>query len=313
VSHASRLKRCWFCGERHVRPGDPPEHIIPAALGAELTTNAVAGSCNERAGREIDHPLVSDLFVGFNRVFYDIRDRRGSPPPNLAHRAKLKDGTPVAVDMREKPWRMTILPKVKEEGEDRFTLTVSSMEEAEEIIEKKRKRTGQNWRVEKERRYKDEHPEVLITVSLDTRIRVRARAKMTLGTLSKVLPEEWLDSPEAQQLQEWLWDPRPKRDGKEIGAMHSAADGALGVLCQPPYHLVALMPMGVDRLMVMVILFGKEVMPYEVQLPAGIAAPETCWVMDPRKRKVREVGYMELINEIGASSGHEGDEHGGIF
>lgn len=288
MSSASRLKRCWFCGKRHVRPGDPPEHIIPAALGAELTTEAVACSCNERAGKEIDRPLVSDLFVAFNRVFYDIRDRRGNPPPNPPHRARLKDGTPVALDMREKPWRITIQPQLKEEVDDRFTLTVSSMEEAEEIIEKKRKRTGQNWRVEKERRYKDDHPEVLIAVSLDTRIRIRATAKMVLGALSKVLSEEWLDSPDAQQLQEWLWDPRPKRDGEEIGAMHNAADGALSVLCRPPDHLVALMPMGLDKLMVMVILFGKEVMPYEVQLPAGIDAAETCWMMDPRKRTVRK-------------------------
>lgn len=297
MSPRFHLKRCWFCGERHVRPGDPPEHIVPAALGAELTTDAVAGVCNRRAGKEIDQPLVSDLFVAFNRIYYGIEDRHGNAPPNLVHRAALRDGTPAVVDMREKPWRVTVLPKVKEEGEDRFTLTVSSMEEAEEIIEKKRRRTGQNWRMVDQRRFQDEHPEVLINVSLDTRIRIRARAKMVLGALSKVLPEEWLDSPEAQQLQEWLWDPRPKQGGEEIGALHNAAGGILGDLCVPPEHLVCFQPMGRNGLMVMIILFGKEVLPYEIKL-AGMPAPENCWVLNPKTRKVRELSLIELAHEV---------------
>jgi hypothetical protein len=301
------VKRCWFCGERHVGANDPPEHIIPAALGAELTTDAVAHSCNERAGQEVDQPLVNDLFVAFNRVFFDIRDRRGRRPPNPVRNATFKDGTPVNLETRNGPWEAKVIPQVRQEG-DGFVITASSVEEAEEIIAKKSERTGQQFKVVGERHSGEERPEVVFTLSLDTRLRVRARAKMVLGVLSKVFPEAWLDSPEAHQLQEWLWDPRPKLDGAEIGAMHNAADGALGFLCHPPDHLVALIPMGVDRLMVLVILFGKEVMPYEVQLPPGIAAPETCWVMDPQKRKVREVDYMELITEISTSSG---DENGG--
>lgn len=275
-------RRCWFCGERHTAADDPPEHIIPAALGAELTTDAVAHSCNERAGQEVDQPLVNDLFVAFNRVFFDIRDRRGRQPPNPVRNAAFKDGTPVNLETRNGPWEAKVIPQVREEG-DGFVITAGSVEEAEEIIAKKSERTGHQFRVVDERRSDDEHLEVVFTLSLDTRLRVRARAKMVLGALSKVFPEAWLDSPEAQQLQEWLWDPRPKLDGAEIGAMHNAVDGVLSLMCQPPEHLVALMPMGVDRLMVLVILFGKEAMPYEVQLPDGIAAPETCWVMDPQE------------------------------
>lgn len=305
---APARRRCWFCGQAHTAADDPPEHIVPATLGAELTTDAVAASCNERAGKEVDQPLINDLFVAFNRVFFDIRDRRGNRPPNPVRNATFRDGTPVTLETRHGPWEAKVIPQVREEG-DRFVITAGSVEEAEEIIAKKSQRSGQQFKVVGEQRSGEEHPEVLFTVSLDTRIRVRARAKMVLGALSKVFPDTWLDSPEAHQLQEWLWDPRPKRDGAEVGAMHTAVD-ELGFLCQPPNHLVALMPMGVDRLMVLVMLFGKEVMPYEVQLPDGMVAPELCWVMDPRKRKVREVGLMKLINEIGPGSEHE-DEHGG--
>ena len=121
---------------------------------------------------------------------------------------------------------------------------------------------------------------------------------MTLGTLSKVLPEDWLDSDDAKKLQDWLWDPRPKRDGEPIGASHAAAEGHLSFVCEPPEHLVALMPMGMERMMVMIILFGKEVIPYEVSLH-GIEAPEDCWVMDPKTRKVRHMKWIEQVHEVG--------------
>jgi hypothetical protein len=198
---ARNLKRCWFCGERHVSPDDPPEHIIPAALGAELTTDAVCEACNRRAGKEIDYPLVNDLFVAFNRVFYDIRDRRGNRPPNPARNATLADGTPAMLETREIPWRAAAMPQVREEGKC-ITITAGSVEEAEEIIAKKSERTGQRLRVVEERRSKRDHAEVRFTVTLDTRLRIRARAKIVLGALSRVLPEEWLDSPDAKQLQE---------------------------------------------------------------------------------------------------------------
>lgn len=298
MSSSKPTKRCWFCGQRHVRPGDPPEHILGAAIGAELTTDAIARSCNKRAGGEVDQPLAKDLFVAFNRVFYDIRDRRGNRPPNPVRGAALEDGTPVVLETRNGPWEAKVIPCVREEGE-RLIVTAGSVEGAAEAIAKRNERTGQKFRVVEERRSHEEHPKVHFTLSMDLRIRIRARAKMVLGVLSKVFPEEWLDSPEAHQLQEWLWDPRPKLDGEQIGAMQHSAEGILGYMCEPPEHLVSLQPMGVDRLMVTIILFGKEVIPYEVQLP-GIPAPDSCWVMDPKTRKVRELSYIELVHEVGA-------------
>ena len=49
--------------------------------------------------------------------------------------------------------------------------------------------------------------------------------------------------------------------------------------------------------MVMVMLFGKEIIPYEVSV-SGIEAPKDCWVMDPRKRKVRHLKWIEQIHEV---------------
>lgn len=117
MSSSKLAGRCWFCDQRHFRPVDPPEHILGAAIGAELTTDAVARSCNERVEREVEQPLAYDLFIAFDRVFYDIRDRRGSRPPNPPHRATFKDGTPVQMEMRELPWRATVIPQIREEGE----------------------------------------------------------------------------------------------------------------------------------------------------------------------------------------------------
>jgi hypothetical protein len=297
MTSSRRPRRCWFCGRRHVAADDPPEHIIPAALGAELTTDAVAEECNRRAGKEIDRPLVEDPFIAFNRVFYDVRDRRGGRPPNPARNATLADGSPAILETREIPWRATAVTQIRDEG-SRLTIKASSLEEAEEIIAKKSERTGQRFRIVDERRSKKDHVEVHFTITLDTRLRIRARAKFVLGALSRVLPDDWLDSPDAVQLLEWLWDPRPKRDGEEIGAMHASPEGLLGFMCEPPEHLIALAPGGNDELLVMVTIFGKDFMPYEVRL-GDLEMPETCWVMDPRRRKVRELRYIELVHEVG--------------
>jgi hypothetical protein len=171
----SRLgSRCWFCGERHLSPDDPPEHVIPAALGAELTTDRVAGVCNRRAGKEIDQPLLADPFIGFNRVFYDTRDRRGGRPPNPARNASLADGSPAVLDTRVMPWRATALPQIRGEGE-RLTITAGSVEEAEKMISKRSERTGQRYRVLEQRRAKNDHAEVMSTVTLDIHLRIRAR------------------------------------------------------------------------------------------------------------------------------------------
>lgn len=298
LSPASPRKRCWFCGECHLSPDDPPEHVIPAALGAELTTDAVAAACNRRAGKEVDQPLLNDPFVAFNRIFFDIRDRRGGRPPNPVRNATLADGAPATLETREIPWGATALPRIREEG-DRVTITAGSIEEAEEIAAKKSERSGQRYRPLETRRTQRGHAEVKFTVTLDIRLRIRARSKIVLGALSKVLPEEWLDTADATQLQDWLWDPRPKQDGKEIGAMHTAPDGLLAYMCEPPEHLIALQPTGADGLMVMVMLFGKEVLPHEIRLP-GIEVPELCWVMDPRNRTVRELDYGALVLEVGS-------------
>jgi hypothetical protein len=42
TAHAPlRSGRCWYCGEKVLREGDPLEHVIPAAIGGTLTTNRV--------------------------------------------------------------------------------------------------------------------------------------------------------------------------------------------------------------------------------------------------------------------------------
>ncbi len=87
-----------------------------------------------------------------------------------------------------------MIPRVREEGA-RLIITAGSVEEAEEVIAKRSERTGQKFRVLEERRSQEEHPKVQFTLSMDTRIRVRARAKMVLGVLSKVFPRSGSTAP----------------------------------------------------------------------------------------------------------------------
>lgn len=206
-----RSGRCWACGEEHLAVGDPVEHIVQAALGGTLTTDRFARACNTKLGELIDQPFIEDHFVALARVLFDIRDprrRKDRPPPHPRHEAELNDGTPIKVEMRDGLWRPVITPRLVEEGEGEelvFRITARSQAEADEMMRKKLerlKRDGHDVSAYEMRNVEHEDAaEAKMTVSIDGTIRVRAVAKMTLGALSKVLPDEWLDTPDAKRLQ----------------------------------------------------------------------------------------------------------------
>jgi hypothetical protein len=89
---------------------------------------------------------------------------------------------------------------------------------------------------------------VEVSVELNKWIWARAGAKIAVGCASLVFSERWLDSPQAAQLQGWLWDDRPRAlDGiSELPVVLPQMiepGGVLADLCSPPEHLLAFWPL----------------------------------------------------------------------
>lgn len=304
-----RSGRCWACGEEHLAVGDPVEHIVQAALGGTLTTDRFARACNTKLGELIDQPFIEDHFVALARVLFDIRDprrRKDRPPPHPRHEAELNDGTPIKVEMRDGLWRPVITPRLVEEGEGEelvFRITARSQAEADEMMRKKLerlKRDGHDVSAYEMRNVEHEDAaEAKMTVSIDGTIRVRAVAKMTLGALSKVLPDEWLDTPDAKRLQGWLWGRRKSEggDGLPMAAPKSIPD-LMKDMVSPPEHLVFFMPAGPDAVNLLIVLFGQEIMGQQIQLHGAPSPGKLAWAMDPKALTLRETDFDQLALRV---------------
>lgn len=305
----SRPGRCWACGKEHLAVGDPVEHIIQAALGGTLTTDRFARACNTELSELIDQPFLNDHFVGLARVFFDIRDprrRQDRPPPNPRHEAELADGTSIRIEMRGGPWRPVITPRLVEEGEGEdliLRITASSQAEADEMMRKKLERLQRDGHdvssYEMQNVEHQEAAEVKMMVSIDGTIRVRALAKMTLGVLSKVLPDEWLDTPDAKRLQGWLWEKRKSEGGNGLPmvAPKSIPD-LMKDMCSPPEHLVFFMPAGADAVNLLIVLFGQEIMGQQIQLHGAPSPGKLAWAMDPKALTLQETDFDQLALRV---------------
>ena len=300
MTSTRRSGRCWACGEEHLASDDPPEHIVQAALGGTLTTDRFAADCNRELGRSVDQPFLRDFWVAAARARYDIRDPRRAdrPPPIPSHTAHFPDGRPARIDMLDGKWEPIPLPHVQED-DNKFIITASSFAEAERATSKKvsrLKRDGQKIESEPVMRWqKVENPEVQVDISMSATIRVRAAAKVALGVLSLVLPDDWLDSEGAKQLQGWMWDDWPKNaEGQKIIAPPRRVPEPLSTICRPPEHLLFFSRGRGDELIFTAILLGEQMLPIRTNL-AGAPRPTMAWTLDPKAHSCKETTFDDLL------------------
>jgi hypothetical protein len=312
-----RPGRCWFCGKEHLAVGDPPEHVVQAALGGTLTTDRVAEECNTELGKSIDEPFLDDFFIALERVFFDIRDprrRQDRPPPNPRHEAELADGTPIKVEMRGGPWQPMIEPRLLQDDEKVFRITAPSVEIAEEMMQKKLERLQRDGidvsSTSIERVENREAVEAKVNVSIDGTIRVRAVAKMALAVLSKVLPDEWLDSPDAERLLGWLRADKPRTvsgDGVAMAAPTRILD-LMAHMCAPPEHLIFFQPSGHDTVNLLIVLFGREVLGQRIQLHGVPTPAKIGWAIDPKPHTLEETNFEQLALRVVRAMAETDDE-----
>lgn len=317
IGGPNRPGRCWYCGAEHLAVDDPPEHIIQAAIGGTLTTDRVARDCNSQLSKLVDQPFLDDFFIALQRAFFDIRDprrRQDRPPPNPRHQGELADGTPIKVEMRGGPWQPIITPRLIQDDEKVFRITASSMEEAEAMMEKKLERLQRDGvdvssfsinNVENQ-----EAVEAKINISIDGTIRVRALAKMTLGVLSLVLPDEWLDSPDALRLLGWLWEKPKSAGGKGLPMVAPAAiPDLMSDMCAPPEHLIFFMPDGPEAVNLLTVLFGREILGQKIQLHGTPSPGKLAWAIDPMALTLKETDFDQLaLRVVRAMTEAEGED-----
>lgn len=289
----ARSGRCWYCGEARLEEGDPPEHVVPSALGGELTTDRVCHDCNTLAGRLIDAPLLRDWFVGWERKLWDIRDvrHRDRPPPFPEEELTLPGGTRVR-------WRddmtLEVIPRVDGEGDQRNIVTGDDAE-AEEIIRKITERAARDG---KELTLGDVRRELANEVGGRVRVSglvwLRATTKMAVAAASLVLDESWLDTEQAAKYREFLWGESPTLcDGRSPAVAYPNPQPELmNDVVQPPTHLVVIVPSR-DRVVVSTLLFGN-LCAGSIEFGVDGRPPQDAWLLDPVQRSVHATTFTEL-------------------
>ena len=112
---------CPYCGQHKLGAERSTEHVLPAALGCELTTAEVCHDCNQRAGREIDDPFCRELWMHEMRHRHQVPDRRGDVPgPPVVSGTLKSDGSRILAILDRGGWWAKVIPT--EEWTDAKTL-----------------------------------------------------------------------------------------------------------------------------------------------------------------------------------------------
>jgi hypothetical protein len=294
----ARLGRCWYCGEEKLRTDDPPEHVIADALGGTLKTHRVCRVCNQRAGREIDWPLQNDWLIVQRQVIDQIvssgkASKKGRTGRADAHRTS----DPETVVEIDRTWRPTVRSKIERTATG-ARIWASSEEEAQRLRERLIKQLAdEGLQIQSEELSRVAFNDVTIHTMIDGVAWLRAAAKMTLGTLSLVLDDTWLDTDDAKRLRQWLWTDEPTLDDGSLAFTYPVEPHvAEALVAEPPTHLISLMPiLGSDtRILVSVGLFGAHYLRIGIDTP--LPRPDDCWVMAPGEPP-RSMKWQQFVHE----------------
>jgi hypothetical protein len=293
-----RAGRCWYCGEAKLRTDDPPEHVIPDALGGTLKTDRVCRECNQRAGREIDWPLQNDWLIAQRQAVAEIvgsgkASKQGRTGRADAHRTSNPDTT---VDV-DRSWKPTVRSKIERTATG-ANIWASSEEEAQRLRERLVKQLAkEGLKIQSEELSRTAFNDVTIHVMIDGVTWLRAAAKMALGALSLVLDDSWLDTDDAKRLRQWLWADEPTLDdGSPAFTYPVEPHIAEALIAEPPTHLISIMPLLASgtRVLVSIGLFGTLYL--RIAIDAPVPRPEDCWVI-AAGAPPRSLTWQQLVDE----------------
>jgi hypothetical protein len=297
---------CAYCGNPVLTGREKPEHPIPAALGSSLKVSTVCDPCNEATGRYVDQPFLSDPLVRESRSSLDQRDpRRGSRarrPASAFLAGHTEEGDFVSID--RDTGRPVMGSRVIDLGDDRTQVRASTMEEAERLLEKVRKKAaaeGKSVEVEPPE-HSESQSAIKVLLTIYPELWRREAAKIALGVCSVVYPAAWRTSGDAERLREWM-------DGRDT----SMADGKapplipeqieLGIpLASEDEHLIFFKGSPEGSTYLVVTLFGSLSFGVPVDTTGG-AVPNDAWRLDwrhPRRdgRTTRAKILMDAAEKV---------------
>jgi hypothetical protein len=276
---------CFYCSGP-LSGSEPPEHVLPAGLGVDLTTRRVCQPCNQRAGREVDQPWLSDYLVNEARVRLQVPDRRGNPPRNMTIPAVSGDGRDVFVhlDGTAGSTRIELKPQYRSDG-IHWTTSGYTVEATTKKLERMRQDHAD---VRVVRQAPEAAPETAVaSIVQPPQTWPRFGAKVALAVASLVCADDWLESANAKALQEALWS--GPADGLEPGVAWCSIPAQLpnALPMRPPEHLLTHVEWdGIQWLGL--IIFAELQYRVPLEIDWGEAGPQSWW-FSPDNRRGRQL------------------------
>lgn len=281
--------RCFYCGRTVLQGRHPPEHILPAAVGATLITDKVCSDCNRRAGSEVDWPWQNWPLIMELRHRFAVLDRDGKPARPVTWPGQLVSGDArAAVDVKGERVDVRILPSEYDED------GVRVFEGDEADLAKRRQRI---LRKSPDARIVPLPSRTLpgplsakVEWTLSVHIWPRFMAKVALGVASLIAEEAWVETQEAAQLRRVLWTGDQSTVDTEMlphGKAWSIAPVDLTGLehpLNPPEHLIRL-EWWQEQWWVVLVAFGTFQYGVPVSFGSATADQPVAWLFEPLAHK----------------------------
>lgn len=211
---------CYYCGDPKLNSDASDEHIIPSCIGGNRNvtlTDQVCRGCNERAGREVDHPFGRDWLIAAMRFIAGV-SHRGKPP--MLFRGRLDWSRHEVVRVFEVAGGGTLLV-IETLGETVLGViaTPNQLDRLERVIKSRFGGMRVINRTLPRRTYDDELIGALDQLALPWRLRFdidlsawhRAIVKIALGLACQTFGAPFVVSSAAAKLRTYLWEQDPAR------------------------------------------------------------------------------------------------------
>ncbi len=202
-------------------------------------------------------------------------------PPRAT--ASLQDGTPVDLQTRKGPWYATVRGGINRVG-DQVQIRASNRAEYEKLLARVKRDIEDEGGVftdPGEPTEAEDSGPVTIQVQLDGVVYLREMAKITLGCLSLVLDESWLDTDDAEKYRGWLWGDNPVNDdGSPALGFPVSPTPVDEHFLNPPEHLLFFSPTQTSGRIVLSVAFFSTVLRAGVDI-GDLVMPLNAWHTAP--------------------------------
>lgn len=290
---------CTYCGHRLPDEQRSVEHPLGQSIGGTgWSTQDVCGSCNTKAGKEVDQPFAAQPMIAAYRHIHEVPDPRdGQVPAAPRLYGELESGGRAYIELGRDGLSTHRVPH-RQKHSDTGLQYVTQLGESEALIRKLearlRKKHGDKIKIEASTKtIRDETIAHIPFLSLKTTTWPRFGAKLGLAFGREILGEQWLSTADAAHLREILWG-RETESPTLDPLWDTVHDDVFTRLAPTPSHLVAAHA-SVDGTVLIVQLFGK--MRYGFPITTTPQTPErwAMWVFDPVQGSAEETDMEGLI------------------